>query len=226
MSPRGHLVIVPGRGVPVAVYSWVEEAGRRVGWRPCPVTDLFDDRDDRGGPAAYLKVADVVGRIAAADREQPIAVVGHSTGARVALHAARMTEVSGVIALCPIADLADHVRRVEDYLPDYYANVTGALGPPTPDNPAYEARSPIRWIDRITAPVLVVAATEDRVCPPYQAELLHAALSRRSAPVRLTIVPGAGHFFEHPGTGGTATPAVMAEIGNWLTTLHRPRWSS
>jgi pimeloyl-ACP methyl ester carboxylesterase len=48
-------------------------------------------------------------------------------------------------------------------------------------------------LDRVRAPLVVWAGTDDRITPPAQAEFLQAALASRT-PVELRIAQGAGHF--------------------------------
>ncbi|GAA2136322.1 alpha/beta hydrolase family protein [Actinomadura napierensis] len=213
----GTVVVIPGRGVATGWYRWVADAAVAAGWSAELVDGLYEGSlDDRGGPAAYAAVTRLVRE---AHPDGGVVAIGHSTGARVALQLGRELPVAGYVALCPIADLADHVQRARAYLPDYAWQVIADLGEPTLRRAAYRERSPVTWLDRLDAPLLVVAGADDRVCPPYQAEAFGAAVVGGGPPVRIEIVSGAGHFFETAAATGSALPQVSALVTGWLGSL-------
>jgi dipeptidyl aminopeptidase/acylaminoacyl peptidase len=213
------MVIVPGRGVPRTACDWLAEGAVAAGWSSSVVDGLYSGAiDDRGGPAAYAAVAELVAEAMPA-RHGRLVTAGHSTGARVALHLATRFDLSGVAALCGIANFADHVNRARNYLPDYVAAVTADLGDPVDQPAPYRERSPVTWIDRIRCPLLLVAAAEDRVCPPYQTQLLVTACLAANVRIEAATIPGAGHFFETQAATGTARPAVLSLLTAWLRGL-------
>jgi dienelactone hydrolase len=63
-------------------------------------------------------------------------------------------------------------------------------------------------LERVRAPSLFLVGGRDE----QVLELNRGAMARMRAPVRLEIVPGAGHLFEEPG----ALAAVAALAGEWL----------
>ena len=66
---------------------------------------------------------------------------------------------------------------------------------PEEDPGAYARRSPIRFVDRINVPLLVIHGSDDRAVPLAQSETLVAALQARGATVDFQVYPGQGHLF-------------------------------
>ncbi|MCX7514656.1 alpha/beta hydrolase family protein [Frateuria hangzhouensis] len=56
-----------------------------------------------------------------------------------------------------------------------------------------ETRSPVRWADRIDAPVLIMHGADDQTVPPTQALDMARALMRAGNPYELKIFHGANH---------------------------------
>ncbi|HET7091411.1 MAG TPA: prolyl oligopeptidase family serine peptidase [Anaerolineae bacterium] len=76
---------------------------------------------------------------------------------------------------------------------DELMRVIGAT--PEEDPEAYAWRSPIRFVDKINVPLLVIHGADDRAVPLAQSETLVAALQARGATVDLRVYPGQGHMF-------------------------------
>jgi dipeptidyl aminopeptidase/acylaminoacyl peptidase len=91
------------------------------------------------------------------------------------------------------------------------------------DNPDAVAQVPLEYIDETLTfhpewvvdriaprPLLIVAAGDDRLVPPEEAEHLHA---RAGDPKRLVVLPGVGHYevYQEP-----AFDQVMAETAAWF----------
>ncbi|KAJ3330499.1 Dipeptidyl aminopeptidase [Blyttiomyces sp. JEL0837] len=57
----------------------------------------------------------------------------------------------------------------------------------------YIERSPIHHVDKITAPVLILQGSEDRVVPPNQAELIVEAIKKKGGVVGYELFQGEGH---------------------------------
>ena len=72
---------------------------------------------------------------------------------------------------------------------------------PYPENAAlYRERSPIHFVDRITAPMLVLQGAEDEVVPPAQAEILVDALEAKKLPHAYLLFEGEQHGFRKAET--------------------------
>ena len=133
--------------------------------------------------------------LVAAGRADParVAFEGGSAGGFTVLAALCFTDVFGAGACrYPVADpetllAADH--RFE-------ARYTETLIGPWPQARAtYEARSPLRHADRITAAVIFFHGLEDRVVPASQSERMVEALRARGLETELHLFAGEGHGF-------------------------------
>jgi dipeptidyl aminopeptidase/acylaminoacyl peptidase len=76
---------------------------------------------------------------------------------------------------------------------DELMRIIGAT--PEEDPQAYAWRSPIRFIDKINVPLLVIHGSDDCAVPLAQSETLVAALRSRGAAVDFQVYPGQGHMF-------------------------------
>jgi dipeptidyl aminopeptidase/acylaminoacyl peptidase len=63
---------------------------------------------------------------------------------------------------------------------------------------AYEAESPITYVDAMKTPLLILSDTRDQRVPVPQAYALYHALKQRGVPVQFTAFPRAGHFPSDP----------------------------
>jgi dipeptidyl aminopeptidase/acylaminoacyl peptidase len=63
---------------------------------------------------------------------------------------------------------------------------------------AYEAESPITYVDAMKTPLLILSDTRDQRVPVPQAYALYHALKQRGVPVQFTAFPRAGHFPTDP----------------------------
>ena len=78
-----------------------------------------------------------------------------------------------------------------------------------PPDKAYE-RSPIHFVDRISAPVIVFQGLDDPVVPPAQADLIVAALKERGVEYEYHAYEGESHGFRK---AETIIDALTAELG-------------
>jgi dipeptidyl aminopeptidase/acylaminoacyl peptidase len=71
-----------------------------------------------------------------------------------------------------------------------------------PFDPAsqYAERSPLRHVDDIATPMMLIAGQNDLATPPSQAQVLHTALRERGVPTELVLYPQEGHGVRHPLT--------------------------
>jgi dipeptidyl aminopeptidase/acylaminoacyl peptidase len=69
------------------------------------------------------------------------------------------------------------------------------VGPYPARRDLYEARSPIRHVDRLARPVIFFQGLEDAIVPPSQAETMVAALRAKGLPVAYLPFPGEQHGF-------------------------------
>ena len=72
----------------------------------------------------------------------------------------------------------------------------GLLGNPEKDRKVYEEDSPIRYIQNIRAPMLVLQGDNDSRVPKEETEQLVAALKKRGNVVDVVYYPDEGHGFD------------------------------
>lgn len=125
-----------------------------------------------------------------------MAIRGKSAGGFVAVAAVTFHEVFGAaIVLYGISDLSALAADTHKFESRY----TDRLVAPWPAGAAvYAERSPIEHLDRVSAPMLILQGTEDRVVPPEQAQALADALRVKGLPVELVMFEGEGHGFRRP----------------------------
>ncbi|WP_410586723.1 alpha/beta hydrolase family protein [Amycolatopsis sp. lyj-23] len=165
--------------------------GQRAGGWPGTFTDVA---------AAVDALPRLTGGLA---RRETTVLVGHSAGGHLALWTAlrdrlpdggpgipgSRLEVGGVVSLAGVCDLVDgHRRNLDD------GAVHRLLGGPPDDLSArYRVADPIRLVPSAARCVLVHGDQDDRV-PVSQSVRFHAAALAQGGDVRLTILPGTGHF--------------------------------
>ncbi|WP_187775787.1 S9 family peptidase [Luteimonas suaedae] len=176
LAAHGYAVLMPnprgseGRG---AAFAWLA-------------------RGDWGG-ADFQDVLDGLDHIAAEGIVDPqrVAIGGWSYGgylsAWAAAHSDRFRTAivgAGVIDIGAMALTTD----TPDYLPGYF-------GDPLAERAAYDRHSPIRHVDRIEIPVLILHGDEDARVPLSQGEMLYGALRFNGSPVEMVRYPREPHWF-------------------------------
>lgn len=81
----------------------------------------------------------------------------------------------------------------------------------------YHDRSPLFKADKITAPLLLLQGTIDRVVPPEQAEKMYDVIKSAGGKVDLIMFEGEGHGFRR---SDSQKRAIAEEIGHY-----RKAWS-
>jgi dipeptidyl aminopeptidase/acylaminoacyl peptidase len=69
------------------------------------------------------------------------------------------------------------------------------MGDPVKNKALWEDRSPINFIDRITAPLLLLAGENDPRCPPSEAKQVADAIRKHGGSAQLKIYANEGHSF-------------------------------
>lgn len=81
------------------------------------------------------------------------------------------------------------------------------------------AKSPLTYVDRITAPMLIIHSEQDWRCPVEQAQRLFVALKRRGAEVEMLLFPGEGHEMSRTGLPSHRVArfeAIVEWFDRWL----------
>lgn len=154
------------------------------GWR---VHNLEYRRTGRDGGGWPQSLDDVVAGLRAmpAPVTGPFVLVGHSAGGHLALMAASAVDVSAVVALAPVTDLAAALR-------DGLGEGATADFAPCRSGDALRECSPV-WRPPTTQQLLVHGTGDARV-PIAQSRAYFAAASAAALPVALHEVAGGDHF--------------------------------
>lgn len=122
-----------------------------------------------------------------------VAIRGASAGGFTVLSALATTDVfTAGTSLYGIADLRALARETHKFESRYMFRL---IGTDDMSSPLWEERSPLTHIDGITAPLLLLQGSEDRVVPPSQADMMARALRARGGEVETVILEGEGHGF-------------------------------
>ena len=164
--------------------------------------------------------ADVVDCVAAAHHlanagmvdASRMVIAGGSAGGLTVLNALSHHDVfSGGIVRYGVADLAALVADTHKFEARYLDRLVGPL-PEAAD--LYAARSPLNYVDKIAAPMLVLQGLDDKIVPPSQSEAIVAALEANDIPVTYIEFEGEGHGFRKSETIVAALEAELGFIGS------------
>lgn len=124
------------------------------------------------------------------------------------------------ISVCGMSDLRTFYRTTELWIADA---AYPKYGHPVNDRELLEQLSPLRRVDVLTAPVLVVHGAKDTNVPVSESEQLVAALRERGRDVRYLLFDDDGHGILKRENRA----ALVDTIGEWLdTTFARTRAAS
>jgi dipeptidyl aminopeptidase/acylaminoacyl peptidase len=140
-----------------------------------------------------------------------IGVAGRSYGGYLTLAAlVRYPELFRVgVDVCGMADLETFFAYTEPWIA---TAATTKYGDPERDRALLRELSPLRHIERLSAPLMVVHGEHDTNVPLVEAEQVVGALRERGASPRLLLFPDEGH--EIHGTDNRAT--FVREVVSWL----------
>jgi dipeptidyl aminopeptidase/acylaminoacyl peptidase len=74
------------------------------------------------------------------------------------------------------------------------------LGVKSPEDPALDAISPIKHLDAITVPVLLIHGKDDTVVPFEQSQLMYESLHKQGKEAQLVVLKGEDHWLSHGST--------------------------
>ena len=143
-----------------------------------------------------------------------LAIMGGSAGGFTTLAVLTTTDVFAAgISQYGIADLEQLATDTHKFEARYLDSLIGRY---PEDRAIYLERSPIYRLDQLSAPILLLQGTEDKVVPPKQAEMLADAARRKSLPVALIMFEGEGHGFRKAETLKAAIQAQIYFLGRIL----------
>ncbi len=122
-----------------------------------------------------------------------LAIRGGSAGGYTTLCALTFHDVfSAGASYYGVADLEALAQETHKFESRYLDSL---VGPYPEEKERYEARSPIRFTDRLSCPVIFFQGLEDEVVPPNQAERMVQALQEKGVPVAYQPFEGEQHGF-------------------------------
>jgi dipeptidyl aminopeptidase/acylaminoacyl peptidase len=173
-------------------------------------------RDALRGAWGVVDVADCAGgaeALAAQELADPTRLIvrGGSAGGYTTLQALTTTEVfTAGISFYGVADPEALARDTHKFEARY---LDGLIGPYPEAIEVYRERSPIRHVDRLSVPLLLLQGGDDAVVPPNQAETMAAAVRAKGLPVAMIIFQGEGHGFRRAESIKAALEAQLFFLG-------------
>jgi dipeptidyl aminopeptidase/acylaminoacyl peptidase len=95
----------------------------------------------------------------------------------------------------PIVPFVNWFTEIQNEDPVLQQSDLATMGDPEKNKALYEDRSPINFIDRIKAPILLLAGGNDARDPRGEAEQVAAAIKKKGGVVQLKIYENEGHQF-------------------------------
>jgi acetyl esterase/lipase len=154
-----------------------------------------------------------------------IGAIGFSAGAHLSMLLGLMDPQDGLEGNGGHADQASKVQAVVGFFgptdlgqPDFPENVQGMIrdfldGTPADKPAVFKAASPITYVDKGDAPILIYQGTKDRLVPYSQATLMADAMTAAGLGGRIELLLGADHGWGQPQLDRTmqASLAFFAE---------------
>jgi dipeptidyl aminopeptidase/acylaminoacyl peptidase len=158
---------------------------------------LFNDanRMDAGGGELQdvLDAAEFIRRSGFVDPKKLI-VMGGSYGGYLSMMAiTKAPEMwAAAVPIVPFVNWFTEFQNEEPQLQEYDRLF---MGDPVKNKALWEDRSPINFIDRIKAPLLLLAGENDPRCPPSEAKQVADAIRKQGGSAQLKIYASEGHSF-------------------------------
>ena len=153
--------------------------------------DRFDmgggDLDDVIAAAEWMKKTGFID-------PKKMAVAGGSYGGYLTMMA--VTKAPDLWAAgVPIVPFVNWFTEIENEDPALREYDISTMGDPVKDKARLQERSPINFVDRIKAPLLLLAGGNDPRCPRTEAEQVASAVKKRNGVVELKVYENEGHGF-------------------------------
>ncbi len=201
MAARGYIVVAPNRrGVPGFGKEWNEAISK-----------------DWGGQAMqdYLSAIDAVAAEPYVNKEALGAVGasygGYSVYLLAGIHEGRF---KAFISHCGLFDLKSWYLTTEEL---FFANydIGGSFWSPAPPI-SYDLHNPINYVDRWTAPLLVIHGGKDFRVPENQGMEAYQAAQLRGIPSKFLYFPNEGHWVLRPQNGLVWHREFYSWLDQWL----------
>ncbi|KPV73820.1 uncharacterized protein RHOBADRAFT_54417 [Rhodotorula graminis WP1] len=142
-----------------------------------------------------------------------VAITGGSAGGFTVLGSLANSKVftagTSYFGVADIKMLCDDTHKFESH---YLFRLVGGTPEEIPD--VYKERSPLYKASQITAPLLLLQGTADKIVPPEQAEVMLERVRASGGKVELVLFEGEGHGFR----GKAAVKGAMEKELDWYRT--------
>jgi len=122
-----------------------------------------------------------------------LAIDGGSAGGYTTLGALAFKDVftagCSLYGVASLEALASDTHKFESRYLD------GLVGKYPEEKAIYKERAPIESVETLNCPILLLQGDEDKIVPPNQAEIMHAALLEKGIPTALKMYKGEQHGF-------------------------------
>ena len=123
-----------------------------------------------------------------------VAVMGGSYGGYLTMMA--VTKAPDLWAAgVPIVPFVNWFTEIENEDPLLQQYDKANMGDPVKDKARFQERSPINFVDKIKAPLLILAGGNDPRCPRAESEQVAGAIKKRNGVVELKVYENEGHGF-------------------------------
>ncbi|HTM87631.1 MAG TPA: S9 family peptidase [Terriglobales bacterium] len=140
-----------------------------------------------------LAAADWIKRSAYVDPKKLVIMGGSYGGYMTMMAVTKAPEVWGAgVAIVPFVNYFTEVQNEDPVLREMDL---ATMGDPVKNKALWEDRSPIFFVDRIKAPLLILAGAHDPRCPQSEAQQVADAIQKRGGVVDLKIYEDEGHGF-------------------------------
>ncbi|MET0290704.1 MAG: S9 family peptidase [Pseudoxanthomonas sp.] len=195
LSTRGYAVFLPNpRGSEGQGHAFTELA--RHDWGGADFQDILDGVD-------LLEAEGVID-------PQRLGIGGWSYGGYMSAWAVTQSKrFKTAIVGAAVIDIGAMALTTDipTYLPGYFGN-------PVSNRAEYDAHSPIRHVDKVSVPVLVLHGQQDKRVPLAQGEMFYRALKFNGTPVEMVTYPRGPHWFYEQEHGRD----VQQRVIDWLDT--------
>ena len=151
-------------------------------------------RDEGGGDLTdIVDAAEWIARSGFVDKKKLVSMGGSYGGYLTMMAVTKYPDMWGAgVAIVPYTNWFTELATEDPAIREYDISI---MGDPVTNKALYEDRSPINFIDRITAPILLIAGGNDVRDPRGEAEQVAAAIKKKGGVVQLKIYENEGHQF-------------------------------
>jgi len=151
-------------------------------------------RDEGGGDLAdVVDAAEWIAKSGFVDKKKLVAMGGSYGGYMAMMALTKYPDLwGGGVSIVPYTNWFTELATEDPALREYDISI---MGDPVDNKALYEDRSPVNFLDRIKAPLLLIAGGNDVRDPRGEAEQVAAAIKKNGGFVQIKIYENEGHQF-------------------------------